>query len=130
MVLAVFAAGPRVLAQDDARPVQRAQQQPMGLGALPLGGLHLDAAPLQPHASGGQGGDQCHGEHGHQQGRALLMRNPWGRAMLVDMPITGHGGMAWVTACAAEWVHHERPTLQLGRTQSMVMLPRPLSGAS
>ena len=48
-----------------------------------------------------------------------------GRARLPRLT-QGHAGVGWV----CRGVLHERPTLQFGRSQSRVMLPRPLSGAS
>jgi hypothetical protein len=80
----VGAAGAAVLAQDQARPVERADQHPGGLHARALGGLDLGGAPLLPERGGGEGGHQHHRQHGGEQGGAGLARlRSWDFVMTV-----------------------------------------------
>ena len=64
--------GAGIFAQDEARPVECAGQYPARLQAVTFGLLHFHMPPLLPQGGTGQGGHQCHGEHGQQQGRATL----------------------------------------------------------
>ena len=68
----IGAAGARVLAQDQARPVERAGEDPGRLRARALGRLDLHRAPLLPDHRAGERGDQRDDDHRRQQRRAAL----------------------------------------------------------
>ena len=59
-----------VFAQDDACPIQGAEQQPLRLCVLTLGTFDLNRPPLLPSRTRSQHGDQADGEHGRQQSSA------------------------------------------------------------
>ena len=68
----VGAAVARVLAQDQAGPVERAGQDPRRLRARALGRLDLHGAPLLPDHRRGERGDQGDDDHRREQGRTGL----------------------------------------------------------
>ena len=132
-VAAVLVAA-RVLAQDQARPVQRAGQDPARLHPLAFGRFHLDGAPLLPQRGRGECRNQGHCEHGQEQGSAFLTepllegdRPPkrggalpgHRRAGLAGRPVPPPGG--GVTRSGAGGIHD--PASSVGRTQSRVSVP-------
>ena len=73
MVRVAFAqVGAGVFAQDQAGPVERALQYERSLCALALGLFNGHRLPLLPQAGRSQRRHQRDGEHGQQQGAALL----------------------------------------------------------
>ena len=68
----VGAAGARVFAQDQTRPVERTGKDPGRLGAGALGSLDLYRAPLLPDHRASERDHQGDDDHRHQQRRAAL----------------------------------------------------------
>ncbi len=102
VVRTVTAAREQVFAQDQPRPVERADQQPCRLHACPFGGFHLDGAPLLPHRRSRESGHQRHGEHRREERR----------------PALAHGARP-----AAAAPRHDLPPPLVGVTQSRVIVP-------
>ena len=124
----VGSAGAPILAQDQPRPVERADQDPRGLHAAALGRFDLHRAPLLPHRGRRKGSDQRDGEHGGEQRRtARLVPVQWTLPQRVPpwswlcqatggVPLGGCGA-------AAQGGTHDLPPPSTGLTQSRVSWP-------
>jgi hypothetical protein len=112
------------LAQDQARPVERAEHDPRGLHARALGGFDFHRAPLLPQRRRRERGHQRHREHGREQRRAARPGPRLLRASGSDGQFALRGLQRWALARVLG-VHsvHDLPPPSKGLAQSRVIWP-------